>query len=81
MVVVSFCGFLRKIRPTQLWIELSWVVAKIIHMFEGFLSIKSDKSCPIRQVDPAGLIKFKIDDKTEDLYFIHGIFVMNRGSG
>ena len=26
--MVWFCGFLRKIRPTQLWVELSWVVAK-----------------------------------------------------
>ena len=27
MVVVCGLWFLRKIRPTQLWVELSWVVA------------------------------------------------------
>ena len=34
------CGgyrrFLRKIRPTQLWVELSWVVAKSTRARQGF---------------------------------------------
>ena len=28
-------GFLRKIRPTQLWVELSWVVATLSHTWLG----------------------------------------------
>ena len=29
LVLVLVLVFLRKIRPTQLWVELSWVVAKM----------------------------------------------------
>ena len=34
------CSFLRKIRPTQLWVELSWVVANMFIYFEWVGELK-----------------------------------------
>ena len=89
-----FCGFLRKIRPTQLWVELSWVVAKSVHensvageMSTYMYTNRVPVDCcsgyiphPIRLPPYYGGPIFKINTYKEEVLYKNNVYIMDQNT-